>query len=331
MGGSAPPAERAGAGERTGGAGAAGGNGAGETLGPKGCCGPPPPRRWLLPRRLLVTRFAAACHGTPGAVVFLSVGSLLFSFFFWSFFFLFCFLFGWVLVVGAALKEGCTTKGGGMDAPPGAALKAGRAKKGQGASAALKCGAGQPLKLGGALPEALEKWSRPRPAEQCLSAAVPVSGGLSAAALSRHGARRGEWGRSGAAGKRCASHHDARKGCGVGNERRGRPGCRPGAEGARCSTLLAGAHPPRGRDAARCWRARTRWPPRWPRARTRWPPRWPRRRGGRAGEGARRSRGKAGERERRGPAGEGGRGRRRAGGEREREGERCAAGSEQSE
>ena len=65
-----------------------------------------------------------------------------------------------MLVVGAALKEGRATKGGGMDAPPGAALKAGRAKKGQGASAALKCGAGQPLKLGGALPEALEKWRK---------------------------------------------------------------------------------------------------------------------------------------------------------------------------
>ena len=43
LGRSAPPAESAGAGETTGGAGAAGGNGAGETLEPKGCCGPPPP------------------------------------------------------------------------------------------------------------------------------------------------------------------------------------------------------------------------------------------------------------------------------------------------
>ena len=78
----------------------------------------------------------------------------------------------------------------------------------------------------------MKKRSRPRPAEQCLSAA----------ALSRHGARRRKWGRSGAAGKRRASHHEAREGCGVGSER-WRPGCRPGAERARCSTLLAGAHP----------------------------------------------------------------------------------------
>ena len=72
----------------------------------------PPLRRRLLPRRLLVMCFAAACHGTPGAVV--SVLCFFFVCVCVCFFVFLCFGLGFDLIPGGTeiAGPGCLEKDG---------------------------------------------------------------------------------------------------------------------------------------------------------------------------------------------------------------------------
>ena len=111
LGRSAPPAESAGAGETTGGAGAAGGNGAGETLEPKGCCGPPPPAAPVAAKALVghVLRGRLPWHAR------LVVSVLCFFFLCVCVFFVFlCFGLGFDLIPGGTeiAGPGCLEKDG---------------------------------------------------------------------------------------------------------------------------------------------------------------------------------------------------------------------------